>query len=149
VKKVLTVGVFDLLHYGHHNCISCAASLGDYLLVGVHTDDGSTKGCSFLDSPGQRAQNVGGHPQVDEVVLYDRVDLLVQQVEFDIFACGPDQNHQFFQEAFRWCRQNGKKIVIIPRTEGISSSMLRHSGIHQNHPMLEFELIESSHTSEP
>jgi glycerol-3-phosphate cytidylyltransferase len=130
VTKVLTVGVFDLMHYGHHNCISCAASLGDYLIVGVHTDDGTTKGCTFSQSYETRAQVVAEHPQVNQVVLYDRVDLLVEKLEFDVFAYGPDQNHFFFQQAFEWCRRNGKKIILIPRTEGISSTMLRHSGNH-------------------
>jgi glycerol-3-phosphate cytidylyltransferase len=138
VKKVLTVGVFDLLHHGHHNCICCAASLGDYLIVGVHTDNGSSKGCDFAQSPEQRADVVSGHPEVDKVVLYDRVDLLVMREEFDIFACGPDQNHRYFQAAFTWCRNNGKQIVVIPRTQGISSSMLRHPEHVVGHQVQEF-----------
>ena len=62
---------------------------------------------------------------VDEVITYKDVDKDIQKLDFDIFAKGPDQNHEGFKRAEEWCKKNGKEIVIIPRTEGISSSMLR------------------------
>ena len=48
-----------------------------------------------------------------------------EQVDFDIFAKGPDQCHAGFQRAVEWCEAHGKQVVVIPRTEGISSTMLR------------------------
>ena len=62
---------------------------------------------------------------VDEVVLYRDVDKDLPNFDFDVFAKGPDQMHAGFQRAVEWCRENGKEVVVIPRTEGISSSMLR------------------------
>ena len=62
---------------------------------------------------------------VDHVVTYDDVDEIVKHVEFDIFAKGPDQQHAGFQRASEWCLAHGKEVVVIPRTEGISSTMLR------------------------
>lgn len=62
---------------------------------------------------------------VDEVVTYNNVDLDIQHIDFDVFAKGPEQQHAGFQRAVAWCEANGKQVVIIPRTEGISSTMLR------------------------
>ena len=47
-------------------------------------------------------------------------------VKFDVFAKGPDQNHEGFQRAIDWCRDNEREVVVIPRTEGISSTMIRN-----------------------
>ena len=62
---------------------------------------------------------------VDEVVIYRDVDKDIQDIDFDVFAKGPDQIHAGFQRAVDWCESNGKRVVEIPRTEGISSTMLR------------------------
>lgn len=62
---------------------------------------------------------------VDEVVTYNDVDVDIQHIDFDVFAKGPDQQHAGFQRAVAWCEANGKQVAIIPRTEGISSTMLR------------------------
>lgn len=62
---------------------------------------------------------------VDEVVTYNNVDLDIQHIDFDVFAKGPEQQHAGFQRAVAWCEANGKQVVIIPRKESISSTMLR------------------------
>ena len=62
---------------------------------------------------------------VDEVVTYGDVDADIQKIQFDVFAKGPDQIHSGFQRAVEWCQSNGKEVLVIPRTEGISSTMLR------------------------
>ena len=62
---------------------------------------------------------------VDEVIVYKDVDKDIQDIDFDVFAKGPDQIHAGFQRAVEWCEKNGKEVVVIPRTEGISSTMLR------------------------
>ena len=49
----------------------------------------------------------------------------IQNISFDVFATGPDQVHEGFQRAMAWCKANGKDVIVIPRTEGISSTMLR------------------------
>ena len=62
---------------------------------------------------------------VDEVIVYKDVDVDIQHVDFDVFAKGPDQQHAGFQRATKWCEENNKIVVIVPRTEGVSSSVLR------------------------
>jgi len=49
----------------------------------------------------------------------------VKDIDFDVFVTGPDQRHDGFQKAIKRCEQHGKEHVIIPRTEGISSSWLK------------------------
>ena len=62
---------------------------------------------------------------VDKVVTYQDVDVDIQNMDFDVFAKGPDQKHAGFQRAVAWCEANGKEVVTVPRTEGISSTKLR------------------------
>ena len=73
----------------------------------------------------ERLFMVGAVRWVDKVIIYKDVDIDIQNIDFDVFAKGPDQQHAGFQRAIKWCESNGKQVVTIPRTEGISSSMLR------------------------
>ncbi len=124
-KKVLMVGVFDFFHIGHLNVIEQAKKYGDYIIVAVHDDKLNIKGVDFLYSLEERMRLVENIKFVDKVIPYERVDLIVKEVEFDVFMRGPDQNHEYFQKAFDWCRKNNKEIVTSTRTEGISSTRLR------------------------
>ena len=58
-------------------------------------------------------------------VTYRDVDTDIQGLDFDVFAKGPDQSHAGFQRAEAWCRAHGKEVVVIPRTENISSTLLK------------------------
>lgn len=124
-KRVLTVGVFDIFHLGHLNVLEAAKMHGDILVAAVHDDKLNTKGVDFFYTLDERIRLVKSLRVVDEVVSYERVDLLVKEIEFDVFAHGPDQNHSYFQEAFRWSKANGKEVITLERTKGISSTNLR------------------------
>ena len=62
---------------------------------------------------------------VDEVCVYKGVDEIVKNIDFDILVTGPDQNHEGFQKAIRWCKEHEKETAVLPRTEGISTSTLK------------------------
>ena len=129
MKTVFTVGVFDLLHIGHILLFKHAKELGDRLVVAVQNDDVILKykpEAEMVNTTEERLFIVNSIKYVDQVITYDDVDEIVKQVDFDIFAKGPDQCHEGFQRAVEWCKDHGKDVVTIPRTEGISSSMLRH-----------------------
>lgn len=133
MKRVLTVGVYDLLHLGHIMLFKHAKELGDYLIVAVQEDGAILKykpGTEMVNTTEERLAMVSSIRFVDEVVTYKDVDKDIQDIDFDVFAKGPDQNHAGFQKAVSWCKEHGKEVVIIPRTEGISSSRLR--GFIQN-----------------
>ena len=128
IKKVLTVGVYDLLHFGHIELFRKAHELGDYLIVAVQNSDYVTKfkpNAKLVYNTEERIYMVSAIRFVDKVISYNTVDETVKKVDFDILALGPDQNHERFQKAIEWCKKNNKEIVIIPRTEGISSSMIK------------------------
>ena len=128
MKKVLTFGVYDMLHIGHILLFQRAKALGDHLIVAVQEGDYILKykpDTKMIYSTEERLYMVDSIKYVDEVVTYKDVDIDIQQIDFDIFAKGPDQQHEGFQRAVRWCEQNGKEVVVLPRTEGISSTMLR------------------------
>lgn len=126
MKKVLTVGVFDFFHLGHLNLLEQAKEYGDYVIVAVHDDKLNTKGVDFLYSLEDRMRFIGNLKFVDKVISYERIDLLMEQVDFDIFMHGPDQDHQYFQDAFEWCKVNDRELVVSKRTKGISSTRLRN-----------------------
>ena len=128
MKKVLTVGVFDLLHIGHINLFRNAKSLGEYLIVAVQDSNYVKKfkpSANLIYNTEERMYIVKSIRFVDDVVPYDSVDNIVHTVDFDILVTGPDQTPQAFQEAIRWCKENGKETVTLPRTEGVSSSWLK------------------------
>ncbi len=126
--KVLTFGVYDMLHIGHMLLFKHAKELGTELIVAVQDGDCILKykpGTKMIYTTEERLYMVSAIRYVDEVVTYKDVDIDIQNIDFDIFAKGPDQCHAGFQRAIEWCKANGKQVVTIPRTEGISSTMLR------------------------
>lgn len=128
MKSILTVGVYDMLHIGHILLFKRAKELGNKLIVAVQDDDVILKykpGTKMIYTTEERMYMVSTIKYVDEVISYRDVDKDIQNIDFDVFAKGPDQTHEGFQRAVKWCEEHGKEVVIIPRTEGISSTMLR------------------------
>ena len=128
MKKVFTVGVFDLLHIGHILLFKNAKKYGDYLIVAVQESESISKYKPNIDivyNTEERCFMVEAIKYVNEVVTYKDVADVIQYIDFDVFITGPDQQHDGFQKAFEWCKNHGKEVVTIPSTEGISSSILR------------------------
>ena len=128
MKTVLTVGVYDMLHIGHILLFKKAKEQGDKLIVAVQDESVILKykpQAKMVYSTEERCYMVSTIKYVDEVVVYKDVDKDIQHIDFDVFAKGPDQCHEGFQNAVKWCEEHGKEVVIVPRTEGISSTMLR------------------------
>lgn len=124
MKKVITYGTYDLLHEGHVNLLRRAKELGDYLIVGV-TSDSFDKGRGKLNVRNnvlERVEAVRKTGYADEIVIEDyfgqKIDD-IQRYDVDIFAIGSDWMGKF-DYLNEYC-----KVVYLPRTEGISSTMLR------------------------
>lgn len=127
-KKILTVGVYDLLHKGHIELYRRAKGLGDYLIVAAQDGDFILKykpNAKIMNSTEERKYMIKSIRYVDEVITYTDVDKIVQEVEFDVFVTGPDQCHAGFQRAILWCEEHGKEHTVLARTDGISSSELK------------------------
>ena len=128
MKKVITVGVFDYFHLGHLRLFENAKKLGDYLIVAVQDGDCILKTkpkATVFYSTDQRIDLVKALRIVDEVIVYQDVDKTLPEIDFDVFAIGGDQTHAGFQRAVAWCEKNGKEVVRLPRTPGISSSDIK------------------------
>lgn len=132
MRRILTFGVFDILHIGHILLFKHAKELFPNeeckLIVAVQDGDCIQKykpETKMINTTEERMFMVSSIRWVDDVIIYRDVDVDIQKVDFDVFAKGPDQKHSGFQRAITWCENNGKQVVTIPRTDGISSSLLR------------------------
>lgn len=125
--KVITYGTYDLLHQGHINLLRRAKELGDYLIVGV-TSDSFDRGRGKLNVRNnvlERVEAVKATGFADEVIIEDYLGQKIddiQKYDVDIFAIGSDWIGKF-DYLNEYC-----KVVYLPRTEGISSTMLREGG---------------------
>ena len=129
MKKIFTVGVFDLIHRGHVELFRRAKELGNYLIVAVQDSEYIKKykpEALILNSTEERMYMVKAIRYVDEVIVYYDVDEIIKNVDFDLFVTGGDQCHAGFQRAIKWCSENGKEHVVLERTAGISSTELKN-----------------------
>lgn len=128
--KLFTVGVYDMLHIGHILLFKHAKELLENCTLTVAVQDSETilkykPDTKIINNTEERVFMVSSIRYVDNVVIYKDVDIDIQKYDFDIFVKGPDQCHEGFQRAIKWCQEHNRKVVTIPRTEGISSSILR------------------------
>lgn len=124
MKKVITYGTYDLLHQGHVNLLRRAKELGDYLIVGVTNDsfDRERGKLNVRNNVIERVEAVMSTGLVDQVIIEDYVGQKIddiQKYDIDIFAIGSDWEGKF-DYLKEFC-----EVVYLPRTEGISSTMLR------------------------
>lgn len=124
MKKVITYGTFDLLHQGHLNILRRARELGDYLIVGVTTPkwDQERGKLNVHDSLEQRIAAVRATGYADLIITEDYAGQKIDDVKnysVDTFVLGSDWEGKcdYLKE---FC-----EVVYLPRTEGISSTMLR------------------------
>ena len=124
MKKVITYGTYDLLHQGHINLLRRAKELGDYLIVGVTNDnfDRERGKLNVCNNVLERVEAVKATGLADQIIIEDyfgqKIDD-IQKYDVDIFAIGSDWEGKF-DYLGEYC-----KVVYLPRTEGISSTMLR------------------------
>jgi len=130
MKKVLVFGVFDLFHFGHLRLLKRAAKLGDYCIVAVQNDEYILKykppgAAGALYSTEERCEMIRALRCVDEVISYNIVADDIKKIDFDIWVKGSDNVHEGIIAAIKWCEENGKEVITLPRTEGISSTYIK------------------------
>ena len=135
MKKVITYGTYDLFHRGHYNLLKRAKELGDYLIVGVTTDNfdlerGKMNTCNNVM---ERIEAVKATGLADQIVIEEykgqKIDD-IQKYGVDIFAIGSDWEG-YFDYLKEFC-----EVVYLPRTQGISSTQLR-----QGRPTVQLGII--------
>ena len=125
MKRVITYGTFDLLHYGHINILRRAKELGDYLVVAISTDEFNwnekQKRCYF--SYEQRKSMVEAIRYVDMVIPetnWEQKRTDVHEYNIDIFVIGDD-----WKGKFDFLKEEGVEVVYLPRTPEISTTQIK------------------------
>ena len=117
MKRVITYGTFDMLHYGHINLLRRAKELGDYLVVVLSTDEfnwnSKQKKCYFTYEERRYVDLVIPEENWDQKISD------VQDYKIDTFVMGSDWEGKFdFLKDY--C-----EVVYLPRTEGISTTQIK------------------------
>lgn len=137
MRRVITYGTFDLLHYGHINLFKRAKALGDYLIVAVSTDEFNWnekhKKCYFPYD--KRKALVEAVRYVDLVIpeeSWDQKKRDVHDYGVDVFCIGDD-----WKGKFDYLEDEGVEVVYLPRTPEVSSSRIKEDlfleGEHDQH----------------
>ena len=122
--KVITYGSYDMLHYGHIRLLERAKALGDYLIVGVTSDDyDKTRGkINLQQTLMERVEAVRATGIPDEVIVEEYEGQKIDDIRnygVDIFTVGSDWKG-YFDYLSDYC-----KVVYLDRTEGVSSTEIR------------------------
>lgn len=124
MKRVITYGTFDLLHYGHINLLRRAKEMGDYLIVALSTDEFNwtcKQKKSFFDYS-KRKMLLEAIRYVDLVipeVSWDQKRNDVQEYHVDTFVMGDDWEGKF-DDLKDLC-----EVVYLPRTPEISTTQIK------------------------
>lgn len=124
MKTIITYGTYDLLHQGHINLLKRAKALGDYLIVGVTNDsfDRERGKLNVRNNVLERVEAVRATGLADKIIIEDYIGQKIDDIQkynADVFAIGSDWEGKF-DYLKEYC-----DVVYLPRTEGISSTMLR------------------------
>jgi glycerol-3-phosphate cytidylyltransferase len=123
MKKVITYGTFDLLHYGHINLLKRAKELGEYLIVGLSTDEfNEIKGKKAHFNYNQRKLILESIKYVDEIIPENNWEQKkgdIEKYNIDLFVIGDDwkDKFDFLNEV---C-----EISYLPRTCGVSTTQIK------------------------
>lgn len=123
MKKIITYGTFDLLHHGHINILKKAKELGDYLIVGLSSDEfNDLKGKVAYHPYKERKLILEAIKFVDEVIPEDNWQQKVNDIisnDITTFVMGSDWAGKF-NELSDYC-----EVVYLTRTDGISTSKIK------------------------
>ena len=124
MKRVITYGTFDLLHYGHINLLKRAKEYGDYLIVGLSTDEfNREKGKKSYFSYDERRQLLESCRYVDLVIpeySWDQKREDVHQYMVDTLVMGDD-----WEGKFDFLKQEDVQVIYLPRTPEISTTKIK------------------------
>lgn len=125
MRRVITYGTFDLLHYGHINLLRRAKELGDYLIVVLSSDEFNlkekNKKCYFTYE--QRKMLLESIRFVDLVIPennWEQKRTDVHEYYIDTFVMGDD-----WRGKFDFLEEEGVKVVYLPRTPEISTTQIK------------------------
>lgn len=124
MKRILTYGTYDLLHWGHIRLLKRAREMGDYLIVALSTDEfNAIKGKRAYHPYEERKMMLEAIRYVDLVIPEDNWEQKkddIQKYFADVLVMGDDWEGKF-DELKEYC-----EVVYLPRTDGISTTKIKH-----------------------
>ena len=125
MKTVITYGTFDLLHYGHIRLLKRAKALGDYLIVGLSTDEfNAIKNKKAYHPYEVRKEILEAIKYVDKIIPEENWEQKVDDIKkynVDVLCMGNDwQDSDKFKDLSNYC-----EVVFLERTEGISTTKIK------------------------
>lgn len=125
MKRVLTYGTYDLLHYGHIRLLKRAKELGDYLIVALSTDEfNAIKGKKAYHNYETRKKMLEAIRYVDLVIPENNWNQKIDDVKkyyVDVTVMGDDwKGNDKFEELKEYC-----DVIYLPRTEGVSTTKIK------------------------
>ena len=126
MKRILTYGTFDLLHYGHIRLLQRAKALGDYLIVALSTEEfNELKGKKTYHNYETRKMMLEAIRYVDLVIPEENWEQKISDVKeyhVDVVVMGSDwAGSDRFEYLKDYC-----EVVYLDRTEGISTTKIKH-----------------------
>lgn len=126
MRRIITYGTFDLIHYGHINLLKRAKELGDYLVVCLSTDEFNMneKNKKSYFSYEVRKQLLESIRYVDLVIpetSWEQKKTDIHEYHIDVFVMGDD-----WEGKFDYLKEEGCEVVYLPRTPEISSSQIKN-----------------------
>ncbi|MBO5462120.1 MAG: glycerol-3-phosphate cytidylyltransferase [Clostridia bacterium] len=126
MKRILTYGTFDLLHYGHIRILQRAKEMGDYLVVALSTDEfNATKGKKAYHSYETRKKMLEAIRYVDLVIPENNWEQKVQDIKdykIDVCVMGSDwAGSDKFEYLKEYC-----EVVFLERTPGVSTTQIKN-----------------------
>lgn len=125
MKRVLTYGTYDLLHYGHIRLLKRAKELGDYLIVAISTDEfNAGKGKKAYHDYETRKEMLEAVRYVDLVIPEETWEQKIDDVKnykVDVVVMGSDwKDNEKFEILRDYC-----EVVYLDRTEGVSTTKIK------------------------
>lgn len=124
MRRVITYGTYDILHYGHINLLKRAKNLGDYLIVGLSTDEFNTvKNKKSYYTYEQRRMILEVCRYVDLVIpenCWEQKIDDVKKYQVGIFVMGDDWSGKF-DYLKEYC-----DVIYLPRTPDVSSTKTKN-----------------------
>ncbi len=126
MKRILTYGTFDLLHYGHIRILQRAKEMGDYLVVALSTDEfNATKGKKAYHSYETRKKMLEAIRYVDLVIPENNWEQKIQDIKdykIDVCVMGSDwAGSDKFDYLKDYC-----EVVFLERTPGVSTTQIKN-----------------------
>ena len=121
MKKIITFGTFDVFHVGHVNILERASNLGDYLIVGISSDElnYNKKGRYPIYSQDDRKKIISSLKFVDEIFIEESLELkkhYIEKYNADTLVMGDD-----WVGKFDWVKP-ACNVIYLPRTPSISTT---------------------------